>query len=172
MGYTNYFKPTRQVSDKEFNKFVTACRKLHKNLPEKTNMAGGYYEDHPLEIANGNGTGKPEFKKTHVCFNGKGEELSHETFYIDAENSEPLFNFCKTARKPYDLLVVACLIAAWQFIDYRFSSDGFTDYNGKKHIKNLQPAVDFYNEVMKPETPITEEMLWQQEKEYEELRMS
>ena len=167
MGYTNYFTPTREVTEQEFNKFVSVCRKLYKNLPMKTNMAGGYHEDNPLQIAGGDGTGKPEFKNTHICFNGKGEELSHETFYLDRENSEPLYNFCKTARKPYDLLVMACLIAAWQFIDYRFSSDGFVDYKGVKYIEDLQPAVDFYNEVIKPETPITEEMLWLQRKEFE-----
>lgn len=164
MGYTNYFKPTRKVTEQEFKQFVSACKKLYKNLPMKTNMAGGYHEDDLLEIAGGNGMGKPEFKSTHVCFNGKGE-LSHETFFIERESEK--WDFCKTARKPYDLLVVACLIAATQFIDYRFSSNGFYDYKGVKHIQDLQPAVDFYNEVIKPETPITEEMLWLQHKEFE-----
>ena len=164
MGYTNYFKPTREVTEQEFKQFVSACRKLYKNLPEKTNMAGGYHEDDPLQIAGGDGTGKPEFNKNFVCFNGLGDELNHEGFIIEIENKE--WDFCKTDRKPYDLLVMACLIAAWQFIDYRFSSDGFHDYKGEKHIEDLQPAVDYYNKVMKPKTPITEEMLWLQREEY------
>lgn len=173
MGYTHYWTQTREVSDNEFKKFVSACRKLHKNLPEKTNSAGGYFLDKPLCIAGGDGTGKPKFSNTKdvnvVYFNGAGDELMHETFYIE-KNKDYGFNFCKTVRKPYDLLVVACLIAAWQFIDYRFSSDGFTDYRGEKHVKDLQPAIDFYNEVMQPKTPITEEMVWQQRKEHYDFR--
>lgn len=174
MGYSNYLIPSREVTEQEFKQFVSACRKLHKNLPEKTNMAGGYYEDSPLQIASGDGTGKPEFKKDYICFNGLtgDDDLHHETLFIERENKD--WDFCKTNRKPYDLLVVACLIAAWQFIDYRFGSDGFhTDYrnNGKnKNIEDLQPAVDFYNEIMQPEVLITEDMLWLQRKEYEILR--
>ena len=49
------------------------------------------------------------------------------------------FNFCKTARKPYDLLVCACLIAAKKELNYEVHSDG------KK--EDWQPAIDFYNKV-------------------------
>jgi hypothetical protein len=165
MGYTHYWKPTRQVTDEEFKSFVDACKKLYQNLPAKTNTAGGYHEDDPLEIAGWDGSGHPEFTSIEVAFNGFGE-LSHETFLIEKDNPTRRVNYCKTARKPYDLLVVACLIAAWQIIDYRFRSDGFHDYQGEKNIDDLQPAVDFYNEIMQPEVPITEDMLWQQRSEF------
>ena len=47
-----------------------------------------------------------------VDFNGVGDD-SHETFvfpYVFEDKSE--FNFCKTAYKPYDEVVTACLIVA------------------------------------------------------------
>lgn len=101
-----------------------------------------------------------------VCFNGVGE-LAHEAFVIEKKGTD---DFCKTARKPYDLLVVACLIAAWQILNYRFSSDGF---NQDGTCDDLQPAIDFYNEIMQPKNKITglpenitQAMLYEQRKKF------
>lgn len=42
-----------------------------------------------------------------------GSEKSHETFMLGPESRrEP--TFCKTARKPYDLVATAILLRAWQ----------------------------------------------------------
>jgi hypothetical protein len=165
MGYTHYWigkKSTRE----NWNKFVEACKKLYANLPANTKSAGGYYENEPLEIAGGNGKGKPVFNNKTVCFNGKigAKDLAYETFWIDKNVPDDLHTYCKTARKPYDLLVVACLIAAWQILDYRFSSDGFDDMNNS--CDDLKEGYEYYNKVMQPDVPITEEMLWKQYKEY------
>jgi len=164
MAYTHYFSQTRKVTDGEFKEFVNVCKKLYENLPERTDTAGGYYKDNMLVIGGLYGAGKPVFKSNIVSFNGAGNVLSHESFVIE-KNKDDGFNFCKTARKPYDLLVVACLIAAWQFIDYRFSSDGI--YNNQ--CKDLQPAIDYYNAVMTPKIPITEEMILKQSNERKEF---
>jgi ABC-type glycerol-3-phosphate transport system substrate-binding protein len=166
MGYTHYWLG-KKSTDANWNEFTAACKKLHANLPANTNSAGGYHEDDPLEIAGGDGDGEPFFGNRTVCFNGKDDarDLGHETFRIDKNPAEP-WNFCKTARKPYDLLVVACLIAAWQILDYRFSSDGFTDYEEIKECNDLIPGMEYYNKVMKPEMPITEGMLWKQRAQY------
>jgi len=62
-------------------------------------------------------------------------DCSHETFHIDAKTKvqkwqEPenglIFSFCKTAFKPYDLAVQACLIAAKRHFGDQIivSSDG------------------------------------------------
>lgn len=41
--------------------------------------------------------------------NGKGD-LAHESFtFREHFNENEAFNFCKTARKPYDIVVTACL---------------------------------------------------------------
>ena len=169
MGYTHYWI-AKKSSDEKWNEFTAACQKLHKRLPKTTDTAGGYHKEDPLQIASGNGKGKPVFDGIMVDFNGRDGEkdLGHETFSVTKHNDG--WDFCKTARKPYDLLVVAVLIAAWQILDYRFASDGFTDYQSVKECDDLMPAVNFYNKVMKPEVLITEDMLWKQREEYKERR--
>lgn len=157
MGYTHYWKAKKSNATK-FKAFSNTCKKLYENLPEFSKNAGGYYENDKIEIANAIGKGNPEFNDTHIAFNGKGDELAHESFIIDNNNYD--FNFCKTARKPYDLLVVACLIAAYEILDYRFSSDGINE----KCCDDLQPAIDFYNEVIKPNPQITQEIIIKQSK--------
>ena len=60
--------------------------------------------------------------------------LDHESFFLTPETTN--WNFCKTARKPYDLLVCAVLLSAYNILGYELSSDGgFEDW---------QPAIDFY----------------------------
>jgi len=69
-----------------------------------------------------------------IQFNGVGEGR-HETFVLSRLNyreewqngdSDMLFNFCKTARKPYDLFVCSCLIIAKNHLknDIKVTSDG------------------------------------------------
>lgn len=70
-----------------------------------------------------------------MSFNGC-EEQSHETFRLGAKpvdvdtpwnkGNEKIFDFCKTARKPYDTVVVACLAALADILgdDIEVSSDG------------------------------------------------
>ena len=60
---------------------------------------------------------QPDLNQDFIRFNGAGDE-GHETFYIQRIR-EPLkewqtrtdlgWSFCKTAAKPYDVAVVACL---------------------------------------------------------------
>lgn len=166
MGYTHYWNIQKEPSEKKFSEFSKACKKLHDALPETTDSAGGYYSENPIVIVNGLGEEgtNPEFDADCVYFNGV-DDLGHETFMIDRT---PGGNFCKTARKPYDLLVVACLIAASQMLEtFTFSSDGFTDYYNEQHsvhvheCDDLIPGMNFYNEVMQPENPITETDLWE-----------
>lgn len=52
--------------------------------------------------------GQPEIGVTNVDFNGIGDD-GHEPFVFPGE---PGFNFCKTAYKPYDEVVTACLLVA------------------------------------------------------------
>jgi len=122
MGYTHYFTP-KTVTDDKWKEFVDTCKKLHKNLPSKTDTAGGYFEDDDLVICGGQGRDEPKFDLDGIWFNGnESKNLDHETFSIERERHN--WNFCKTARKPYDLLVVACLIAANEILGYDVSSDG------------------------------------------------
>ena len=49
---------------------------------------------------------QPEINENHIAFNGAGND-AHETFRLNRKASG--FNFCKTARKPYDLAATAVL---------------------------------------------------------------
>lgn len=64
----------------------------------------------------------PEVSATLVAFNGKSND-GHETFYVTPMDND--FEFCKTAHKPYDRAVTACLIAMKALMDnVTISSDG------------------------------------------------
>ena len=81
----------------------------------------------------------PHVSNQMVHFNGKGGD-GHETFLFKRDNiSKPwkdtksgkVFNFCKTARKSYDVAVTACLVLAKHHFgdDVNVSSDGeFEDW--------------------------------------------
>ncbi len=59
-------------------------------------------------VAGPEGTGKPLVGAKELSFNGVGEG-AHEPFDFPGEQK---FNFCKTAGKPYDAAVTACLLVA------------------------------------------------------------
>jgi hypothetical protein len=93
MGYTHYFtKAGTSIDDSlRFEMFARGARTI-------IDYAKKY--DH-IKI------GELEISDEVVTFNGVGED-SHETFYWAIDGSG--FNFCKTAYKPYDAVVTACLI--------------------------------------------------------------
>jgi hypothetical protein len=84
------------------------------------------------------GEGEPEIAEDRIAFNGRGRN-AHESFVFPGKTpSGPVdptdffsqfsgFNFTKTAYKPYDCVVTACLlVVAHHFPDggVRVSSDG------------------------------------------------
>jgi hypothetical protein len=118
MGYTHYFR-TKKTTDEKWSKIIKDCQKLISNMPK-------IYKGQPLLIDDQEG-GKPVLNDKKILFNGTdkdfvyGEDnypdLSHETFMLEKEprGHQPdenglIFNFCKTAAKPYDLMVCACLL--------------------------------------------------------------
>lgn len=106
MGYTHYWTP-KAVDQKTWNKFL--------------DVAIAMWKDCSVDIAGSHGTDFPTFSFKEICFNGVGDD-SHEPFLISKEGEE--WDFCKTARKPYDVLVTACLLAAKDILGYEISSDG------------------------------------------------
>lgn len=140
MGYTHYWdlKPTDQTREQVKIAF-SEVENLFDKLPQHSTSAGGYYVDEPLRLKGGTGTGKIEINHEVLIFNGDAKQgLDHETFYFDL-NEMSDFNFCKTARKPYDFAVCVALLAMANHIDgFKFSSDGT--------LADWKPAIDFYNE--------------------------
>ena len=94
MGYTNYWTQKTPFNKKQWN----VIKKEYEYIKEN-------FEDVLIE---------DQTKKTdEIVFNGlKKDDLDHETFYISKnfrdswyEGDNVKSNFCKTARKPYDLAV-------------------------------------------------------------------
>lgn len=99
MGYTHYWNVVRDEKTPDFyNLWAQGVR----TIIEKAIAEG-------IEI--GDGMGEEPNKWTvdegRVWFNGVGPD-AHETFGVAPTSTG--FNFCKTAQKPYDVVVTACLI--------------------------------------------------------------
>lgn len=128
MGYTSYWYQNPVLSQKKFNEFSEVVARLLDTDDAKQLLA---YERDETDKT-------PSVTNQMVRFNGKGED-GHETFlfqrkeeirdYQKAKGAKMAFGFCKTARKPYDKYVVACLIIAKSIFgeDVVISSDGELD---------------------------------------------
>ena len=142
MGYTNYWENLGHKDDAtNFLKVVEEAKKLYDNLPEHSESAGGYHSADPLKLCGWDGTGEPVFTETEISFNGDATlGLDHESFRVTPNTSK--FDFCKTARKPYDLMVCAVLISMKKhLVTFSYSSDGNSD--------DWKPAKAFYKSVIK-----------------------
>jgi hypothetical protein len=109
MGYTHYWTPQRPINKEELA-FI-------KEVVNTTEVAicGGCGES---------GT-EPELTLDRIWFNGEGED-SHETFGISADSLR--WDFCKTAMKPYDEVVVAILSELNKTGALKWTSDGDSKY--------------------------------------------
>lgn len=121
MGYTHYWYRETSIPTKSFNAIVkdfkTIQPEFHVNLGDWEGSFGT----------------KPSINKTLVSFNGIGE-YSHESMYFPKVLNEDritsdnglIFQFCKTARKPYDIAVCSFLIIAKHYLGDKFKvhSDG------------------------------------------------
>ena len=108
MGYTHYFSHM-ETTEEKWAAILKDCEKLHESLPRD------------LLIAGSQGEGWPIFNDSAIIFNGQAiDDHDHETFAMYQKGIERQkwhdpdrmpFTCCKTARKPYDLMVCACLLA-------------------------------------------------------------
>ena len=97
MGYTHYFPQQRVFDDLEWRGVVEDSKKaIAFCMMDGIELAKEYDEPRQPAVVSFN----------EVRFNGVGEE-GHETFDV-TRHLNAGFNFCKTARKPYDLAV--CLV--------------------------------------------------------------
>lgn len=139
------------ASDK-FAKASKDCKRICEET-KKNGVAIVYEFDEPTD---------PIFTNNKVRFNGKGDE-GHETFHIAQTFSShypqfdehgKAFAFCKTACKPYDTAVCACLIIfKYWFPDIDIESDGeMRDWEvslenvrsifGENYVKNFKLSRD------------------------------
>ena len=103
MGYTHYWtfnkgkRGTAAEIEAAYQQAMLDCAKVVKYYYEREGGISGYTAHTKPGIYGG------------LNFNGKGE-AGHETFIMrEHYNQNDRSSFCKTARKPYDILVTACL---------------------------------------------------------------
>jgi len=123
MGYTRYYRVEGKIDSEKFKDYSKDCKIICKEITDRLKSG----------IAGWDGDGDPEFTDEEIAFNGIGDN-SHETFRLGTESKG--FNFTKTARKPYDKHVLACLIVAKEYFgdNIKVSSDGD---NNDKEIEEL-----------------------------------
>ena len=96
MGYTNYWTQKKPFNNNQWD----IIKKEYDYIKENFSDDDGIIEDQTE-------------KSDEIIFNGKSKNnLDHETFVLTKDFREPFykgddikFNFCKTARKPYDIAV-------------------------------------------------------------------
>lgn len=92
MGYTRYWNRTKKKIDADL--IVKVCEVI-ADCDKKGIM-----------IRNGWGQGNPLVTLDYISINGdRTNDLDHESFFITDDCDDTGFNFCKTARKPYDYAV-------------------------------------------------------------------
>ena len=139
MGYTHYF-PHTKVSDKTWNMMLNDINVIMNHIPIHSHSSGDYYPDVPLKIVNGIGEvgTKPIVNVEMIFFNGEEPDYDHETFELLKEGSNG-FTFCKTARKPYDLIVQTCLLI------YKYHSPDTIKLGSDGNKNDWIEAVKFVN---------------------------
>jgi len=127
MGYTHYWQFHNGTPIDEDTRRV--CSKLKEAV--EFAIKEGY------DIAGYDGSGEPRLEEMKIGFNGRGDD-HHETFLFHDPDG---FNFCKTARKPYDAVVCLCLLVMKDSLGsgIRVSSDGDWDEwsEGRKLYKEF-----------------------------------
>lgn len=134
MGYTHYWQQKRDFTPGEMLQIGEGVKAIIAAAVGKTqDFMYCRDPDHPLVICGGDGKGEPKIDETTVWFNGQGPDLDHETFVFNATRELPYPSagadrlgsaFCKTARKPYDVVVTAVLTFLHADWGFDVSSDG------------------------------------------------
>jgi len=130
MGYTHYWYRPAEIPKPAWNGWAGDVRRLIGRF----NASSGHTHRVAQEF-NNDPWRSPTVTATQVRFNGFGKEFGHETFHVERvfedvykQGPKPdgtFFACCKTAQKPYDELVVACLVALkHHFPEVKVSTDG------------------------------------------------
>jgi hypothetical protein len=135
MGYTHYWTQRRDFTKDEWTTVSADFAALFKHAIH----AEGIY----LADGMGDRGTKPEIDGDRILFNGVGDD-SHETFTVNRKRPPKAawekrrgWDFCKTARKPYDAVVVAALCYLATILE---THDVSTDGSGPEFLDGLALA--------------------------------
>lgn len=111
MGFSHYLTPTKTATQEQWEAFTKKAKEIIDAFGEPVYNWNG--EEEGAEITN-------DMIRLNGC---AAKDEDHETFHI--ERNSGTWDFCKTARKPYDTVVVALLIVGQAMgIIESWSSDG------------------------------------------------
>lgn len=99
MGYTHYIKPKRAYKE-DRSELVRDIEAVYAQA-----LVAGIELAEEYDIPDN----QPVVTNKEIRFNGVGD-IGHETFHVDMDTDNDGFLFCKTARKPYDAVVVAVMV--------------------------------------------------------------
>lgn len=128
MGYTHYWRCTKarqgnaKTAETTYQKAIRQCQRVARSYNAELKAEN---PKHPARLS-----GYTVHCKvgTYGGLNINGaKELAHEDFcFREHWNENADFEFCKTARKPYDTVVTACLIIMKHYMGdlIEISSDG------------------------------------------------
>ena len=125
--YTHYLRFNKPVAKRKFSKASADVKKAFELVKS---------ECPNITIKDGWGENEPQINERAIWFNGDAsKEEDYETFCVEVGDEG--FNFCKTARMPYDVYVcVACLILKEHFgDDLRLTSDGIGRVDEEKGVE-------------------------------------
>ena len=120
MGYTHYwtFKALDKIQGRQIeieSKYQLAVRQCQRVVKAYNKAIKEIDPKHPDRLSGYSAHTKMN-DYLGLEFNGTADE-AHETFSLrDHWSKNEAFNFCKTASKPYDIVVVACLIVLQHYL--------------------------------------------------------
>lgn len=127
MGYTHYWNVNKirgQASQQEKD-YQLAIRQCQRIILKYNKEMKDLDLKHPDRLSGYSAHTKVK-QYGGLNINGVGE-LAHETFSMREHFGENESDFCKTALKPYDTVVVACLITLKHYLGQGFSVDSDGD---------------------------------------------
>ena len=136
MGYTHYWYRETEIAPEAWDAITSEVTRI--------------IEESHIPIVGWDGESELEINDNVIWLNGIGAD-AHETFVIERvipadrqtiQNKQGLhFDFCKTNRKPYDLVVMASLLAMKRHLGQKIqiSSDG--------DVIEWRPAGELYGRV-------------------------
>ncbi len=117
MGYTHYWKNSEFISFTHWGLVCYTAYILFDNAKKQGLELWSEYDEPDTA---------PIVCQEFIKFNGAGKE-GHETFYLTREPSN--FEFCKTAVKPYDMIVGALLWEVAKIVPtFSTTNDGGISY--------------------------------------------
>ena len=129
MGYTHYWTQTRDFTEEEWAQIREDMEALLKDVQHLQGI--------PLANAMGEPGTSPLISDEVIQFNGVGTD-SHETFAVYRRKPK-VGDFCKTARKPYDLAAVAAL-CHFATVPDPAALDANSDGCGREWLDGLEEA--------------------------------